>query len=464
MGIDLGKLKERFSRFVEDPIYRSSFNITIAQVFNTVSLLVIDIVFARVLEVEDFGSWKQINLIINFLIPLSVFGLAEGFKYYSAKEENHLGLHFKNVSKLLVGISFGIFLFVLVGGMELISGLFNNERLIGIRFYLPVLFFLIIWNRILWYVSINKGKTKYYLYSTAIGTIVALSYFIVLAYLYHGKLIDLQGLLSYFAIGLVLGFLIRNIILYLKLKKENIFAEKGNLNKQIVGSYFKYGIPLYLTSFIAIITLNTDKTIVSYFGGVEEFAVFSIGAREIPFIGILSASLAQSQFPKIVSLLKNGQNNQAKNLWIKSTKDVSMILFPLILLLMLFSKPLILLVFGEKYLPGIPVFRAYLLILLWRNNYYGALLSASGQTKWITVYSAVSMLINLLCSVVLYYSFGIIGVVYATFIAVSVANILQLRHEKMLLPFIRSCLLNPVLFLCTIATFSTYILLTYFGW
>ena len=460
----LNSIKSKGKRLVNDSIYRASFNIALAQVFNTLVLLAVDILFARVLSVDDFGSWKHINLIINFLIPLSILGLAEGFKYYAAQEKDAVGTHFKNITTLILGITAILFLLVYVGGFQLISNVLNNPRLDEIKFYVPILFFLIIWNRLLWYASINQGKTRAYLFSTLIGVSALMIYFAVLTYGYYSSLIDFDFFIQFLAIGVSLGFLIRNIYLYFAFLSEGIFKQKRNLSKGVVSSYFKYGLPLYLTSFIALITLNVDKTVVSYFGGVEAFAVFSIGAREIPLIGILSASLAQSQFPKIVELIKGGNTDKAKLLWLDSTKNVSMILYPLILLFMLFSKPLILLLFGEKYLEGLPIFRAYLLVLFWRNNYYGAMLSAAGKTIWITTYSAITMVVNIILSAVFYFSFGIVGVVYATFCAVTVANILQLYHENMLFSFVKMCFLKPLLFLCTVLTFITYIAFEFFGW
>ena len=110
---------------------------------------------------------------------------------------------------------------------------------------------------------------------------------------------------------------------------------------------------------------------------------------------------------------------------------------------MFFAKDIIFLIYSPKYEESVFLFKTFLLIGIFRNNYYGALITASGETKYITYYSVTVLVVNAVLSVILYFFFGISGVVFGTLIATTFISLLQLRHEKLLKNYFQNFLLNP---------------------
>jgi len=129
----------------------------------------------------------------------------------------------------------------------------------------------------------------------------------------------------------------------------------------------------------------------------------------------------------------------------------------LILFFLLISEPAVVFIYGEPYTGAVRIFQTYLLVLLWRNNYYGALLSASGKTKWITIYSIVALVLNSVLSILFYKLFGVQGVIYATFLTVSIVNVLQMHHENILEETVIEFIKKPILIF-----WVSLILVTYF--
>ena len=445
------RLLEKYKGYVKGK--SGAVNLMMAQTLTTILMFVVDIIFARLFSKEIFGSWKQILLVVNLLIPFLTFGSVEGFKYYSALEIDKWKRHFTNVSLFIFLIAIVLSASMWVFGIDMLIEFFGNSDLAKAALILPFTFLFFALGNLLRNASINIDRTIEFRNATILGLIIS-----ALCYLYaifNHTSFDAQVLVLYLTVGFTLIHLVKVIFLFGAIRPV-LFDLKFSLSDY--GGYMKYGIPLYLTSFITIITLNIDKTIVSFYEGTSVFAVYSIGAKEIPLIGIVSASIYQNSFPKLVQYFKDGLPEKAYQLWLDSTAKVSYYIYPVILVLMLFSKPLIELLYGTGYTDSVRIFQTYLLILLWRNNYYGALLSSSGRTKWITFYGLITMIINVVASILLYQAFGIIGVVYATVLAVSIANVLQLAHEQLLLDFVKVFLKNKLLLLLQLAVIASYFL------
>ena len=97
-----------------------------------------------------------------------------------------------------------------------------------------------------------------------------------------------------------------------------------------------------MATFIGTISVNLDKSIVSFFEDKATFAIFSVGALEIPVFAMLSAAFSQNIYPSLVKLVSDNKKEEAKDLWLATTKKVSYITFPILLILMIFSKQIIL--------------------------------------------------------------------------------------------------------------------------
>jgi O-antigen/teichoic acid export membrane protein len=115
----------------------------------------------------------------------------------------------------------------------------------------------------------------------------------------------------------------------------------------------------------------------------------------------------------------------------------------MIILLMFFAKDIVYLIYSPKYEESVFLFKTYLLLGIFRNNYYGALITAAGRTKFITFYAVITLVVNAILSLMLYYIFGISGVVFGTLIATVLINGLQLQKENILKSYLKEFILNP---------------------
>lgn len=437
-------------------LWKSSFFIMISQSVSVVLFLAADALFARKFDTTDFATWKQIMLMINLGIPLISFGLPEGFKYYAAKESNQVGIHLLRSIIATSIVSIIILVFIYAGGSTLLVKILKNQDLQYFKLGLVFIFLSVTFSKLIRYFLINSQKTAYLFYSAILCLVVGLA-LLFLIYSSYNKVSE--NILWIMIICMLCVVYLSSVVTVFFKEGMSIFKTGINTGKSLFNftPYFKIGLPLYIASFIGIITLNLDKTIVNSLGSLNDFAIYSVGAIEIPLFSMISSSVAQSIFPKLVSFYQEMNFTTAKELWINTTKKISYITYPIILVLMIFAGPLIKIIFTDKYEAAIPIFKTYLLVALWRNNYYGALISASGKTKWITFYSFISFVLNIGLAYLLYQFNGLIGIAYGSLIAATIAATLQLIHEKLLGAWIKNILLDKYILVLILLILATYL-------
>lgn len=426
----------KLCRSVRNSSIYHSLLLALTQSLTAIFLLCIDFYFSKGLTVQEFGIWKKLIFYINFLIPVLSFGIPEGYRYYLAKNNlEDSALLSKTVSLYLL-ITILLFSIILVANTASYLGLINLQDYYLVSFLIPLAYFSITLNRTLRSYYINYSRIVTHTKVTLISFIFS-STVLVISWLLFEKL---KPFYLYMGIALyTLMFISPTVKLVSKLNQRISFHKP---DKEYIYRILKQGIPLYLATFIGTLTVNLDLLIVNYFEDSVTFAIFSVGALEIPIFAMLSAAFSQRVYPILVQLILDNKKGEAKTLWINTTIQVSYFTYPLIILLMFFAENIIFTVYSPKYSEAVFLFKTYLLIAIFRNNYYGALITASGNTKYITFYSLIMLLTNFLVSCLLYYFFGVKGVVFGTLIATITIQFLQLKHEQLVSLYIRKVMLN----------------------
>lgn len=427
----------------EKSIKGSSFYVLSAQSIFLGTLFIADLYFARILTKDDFGTWKQFLIIVQFLLPLLFVGIPEGFRYYSALERKRWYIHFFNI--LIFAILFTVILCIMMfaGFFDFIIVLFRNTFLKPIAFLIPFIFFFMGLASLQRYLYILLNKTRKILIGNIVFSIIFLTGIFLIKFYRNYSLIFLIGLIF------LLASTGRFIYLILGLKLKNTLKEYKLSYLSYIRKYIIYGFPLFLATISGVVAKYTDQIIVSNLAGVENFAVYSVGAIEIPVITMIAGAVSQTIYPRLVEYVSSGEMERAKKLWYQATIKVSKITYPIIIFMIVFSKEIISFFYTEKYLGAVPVFIVYLLFLFIRNNTYGAILLASGNTTTYFAGQFVMTILNIPLSIALFQKFGIIGPAIATVALVYLMHMYYLYkeqwHVQIILQFIRDCYTTIVL-------------------
>lgn len=428
-----------------------SFHIAISQSFVAVLFIAIDFIFSKKLEVNDFGLWKEVFFLLNLGIPLISFGYAESYKFFIAKDIVNVEYYLNNV--VLIFFRIGIILFTILCVFNLFHFLnlvnLGSYYLYSIFFPLPLLAYLL--NKILRYTYININQEEKLTMLSIYGALSSLCIVFLGWYILDLKPEYYIGvaILTYFSV-----FFFPSLFYFYN---SGLTFKVLSIDKGILKKLWVYGFPLYLATFTGLFSAYLDKAIVNIFEDDTTFAIFAVGAFEIPIFAMLSAAFSQQIFPKMVRLIESNKESEAKLLWLLTTKKVSFLTYPFILLAMFFADDIIFFVYSKDYTASVTLFKTYLLVLLFRNNNYGILLTAKGQTKLITKISLLVLFLNLIVSVGLYYFLGIRGVVFGTLFSTSVMWIIYLVKEDMLKRYLQIVTFNKLIFVLQVLIIIAYL-------
>ncbi|MDN5315618.1 MAG: hypothetical protein PWP10_4370, partial [Clostridiales bacterium] len=192
-----------------------------------------------------------------------------------------------------------------------------------------------------------------------------------------------------------------------------------------IKSILKFSIPLGLASVVAQLSVELDKLVIGRFFSTEDIAIYTNAAREMP-VTIIASALTAVLMPRLVRLLKDKKYDDAVSIWGNSIEISFIIICFVSFGLIVFAPEVISLLYSDKYLPGVDVFRVYSLVLLLRVTYFGMILNSIGKTKFIFYSSIISLLLNVILNYIFYLIFGFIGPAYASFLSILLVQMLQL--------------------------------------
>jgi O-antigen/teichoic acid export membrane protein len=112
-----------------------------------------------------------------------------------------------------------------------------------------------------------------------------------------------------------------------------------------------------------------------------DYAIYANGAREVPFIGIITGSISVVMMADMSAYIKEKKLGFALDLFRKSSVISACFLLPVMIFLMIFTESFITLLFSEKYIASVIPFRIYLLVIPARIAYYGPAFIAFGKTR-----------------------------------------------------------------------------------
>jgi len=364
-------------------------------------------VFARVLSMEDLATFRQTLLAYDFATPFLTLGIPGALYYFlPGEEERPRGVILDNMCLLfMMGVIFTVFL--LTGGTELLAKRFSNpallETLPWFSIY-PLLTFpvmglsgvLIIKDRVNLSVVIN----------TVLSLLLTLAVFVAgwITASYRWPLL-IKIIFAGFS-GVFITWISFHIV-------------KGKWAMprwDTMWNVLKFAAPLGAAGLLGGLMLQLDKLIVSSMCSPAEFAIYSNGAHEIPFVGMITGSITTVVMVDMVASCKAKKYQEALDLFRNAAVQSALFLLPLMLFLLVFCKDFVCFLYSEKYTGSIVSFVIYLFVLPIRIVVYGSAFVALGITQMVFWRSIGDLLINALLSIVAVWIWGAWGAAIATIV------------------------------------------------
>ncbi|MDO1512942.1 oligosaccharide flippase family protein [Maribacter confluentis] len=365
--------------------------------------LIFSIFLARYFEQKEaFGKYQQLFVIINFLVSFSS-GIPMGLSYF-------FGTYLDYTSRIKIYKRFWWSMFFLALGLGGILFLFNT---ILADFFQNNYFreYSILFCGLLTLKIINSYYLQYYLtrgklqfYFVVIITEFVLTIILVIAI----SLFNLQ--IKDILTGLILISLTKlivfgsNSLLVFKIKGPIILSKKE----------FEYILPMIAISMASLLTIYTDKFMISSILNPESFAEYQVGAFSIPFIGIITGSVVTALIPALAKLKSEGDIHEIKIQLRNATKKTSLFLVPILIYCILLGPHLITALYTETYKNSGYIFQLYTASYLLTVIAFSAVMNAIGLQKWVLLNTILNLSLNVILNLILIPKYGNFGAVYAT--------------------------------------------------
>ncbi len=404
----------------------------------------VPIVLVRNFSVAEFGQYKQLFMIFYLALPLMDFGITQGLIYFIPKYpeiKSRIISQFVNWQFLMCMLLFSCFLIF----SDELSLLFTSSAEIG-RFIPYIGALLVLWS-LSNNLEILLTATKQSLYA---GIFIFVSEglkgaVIIVVALLTG---DLKFVLfGFFGIGCV------RLVWFLGHLRRQYSGPMWFFDKKLFLELATYSAPLGLAVVVNSMIDYSHQVIVSNQLSAVEFAIYSIGCFQIPFIGIVSMSVSRVAIVKICEL---HQQNDLANIVVilaSSFRKLSLLFFPVFFLLWFIAPEFITLLYTDTYAASVPVFRTFIWILPLAAILVEYTPRSLGDSKYVFKVNCITLIVNLIAVVILLYFFGIAGAAAGFVLSRAARKILILYYLRKALQTSFQKLL-PMVSLAKIVMFS----------
>jgi O-antigen/teichoic acid export membrane protein len=306
------------------------------------------LILARALSVADFGIFSAAYNLVIILASLADIGISSGavnfISEHIARGENEKAEEYVKASfviRLLIVVSTSALVIIFA---PLVSSTLLATRDPHIAVWagiLPIFMF-----PDLFFPFILQAK-KRFLDSVVIDNAFYLARLLFTLLFYIIGALTISE--AFWAFGA--AFAVEVVLIYHYLKADFLFAKP---TKEEYKRLLKFSGWLGVNRIVSSISGRLDVQMLAVISGAVATGLYSIPSRLASFIVVLSASFSSVLAPRMAGF---GDPGKEKSYLIKST----LALLPItagIILWIIFAEPFILLLFGEKYLPSVPVFQA----------------------------------------------------------------------------------------------------------
>lgn len=145
----------------------------------------------------------------------------------------------------------------------------------------------------------------------------------------------------------------------------------------------RYALPVSIAALMGVVLQNLDQLILSVRLNPEAFAFYAMGCLAIPPLIIFETSVNRVLIPRLSQAFAARDNTRAAALFAESVSELFRFLLPATIGLMIYSDPIVRILFTERYMPAVPFMRVYALYYLCFALPYDSVARALGDGRWI---------------------------------------------------------------------------------
>jgi O-antigen/teichoic acid export membrane protein len=382
-----------------------------------VVMFFVPIINTRALSVDQYGYYRQFQLAFETLTPLLILGLPVSLQYYLPRAQTQRDksvyvtqtLTFLFVNSFIAMAVYTVMGEVLGAGMGLMirSFYWRLSAFTGLMMtshYMEYLF------------AAEKEVGRQTIYHASFAIVQAITV-MACAWFFREVSAVIWGL-TIFACAKFLFAVGYTVVRY---RPSFKLISVKTINEQL-----SFAFPIGLFSIILVLLAQTDKFIINRFMGREAFAIYVIGAFQVPVVNMINQSVRNVTFPLMAGYEREGRYGAIADLWRRTVLKTAVLYFPIFVGLEAVAGTFIRVLYTDTYAAATPIFMIYLLLLFRATLDTVSIIQVFKRTGYLVKVFASGFVVNLVLSIALYRVMGREGVPLATVITmftITVVNI-----------------------------------------
>ncbi len=260
-------------RAEEFSLTRNAGLVGISKFVNILGLLAGSMILTRLLSRSEYGNYEQVWLVYNSILPLVGVALSSSIYFHSPREDRRAVYSSAVAAATIVGVAAGIVLAFLAPviahwfGAEALTGYIRIFSLYAV-FSAPSLMFESIF--------VNERKVGFLLWGNVVLALLFAASILAAALFYH-------SLTIVFASIAVIGGLKSSFLIYFLVRSRNLSSAKF---LPLMKAQAIYALPILVSGIAGTISKQVDRYLVSFLFTPDKFAIYAIGAKELPMISV----------------------------------------------------------------------------------------------------------------------------------------------------------------------------------
>ncbi len=368
----------------------------------------ISIILARTLGPKGKGIYALIILIPTLMLKLGSLGIGNANVYFTGSKKYEIEDIVSNslLSSILLG-SILFLLFFTIYPLGIFQNFLKSNQLNNIYLCFAVLAVpFLLFSGFLESILLGKEEIIIFNKINILKTVFHLMVIIILLLIFK------QGIF-----GVIIAYLLTSIfttllvILFIKKYTTINISYNGKLFKDTIN----YGIKAYFSNLITFLNYRLDMLLVAIFLGPIEVGYYSIAVAIVEKIWMLPGAIAIVLFPRISSI----ENTKANKLTPRVARHTFFIVSIISLILAVFAKSLIGILFGDVFLPSVRPLLILLpgIIVFTYPKILCADLAGRGKPIYSLYAAVISLGVNIPLNLWLIPRWGISGAAFASSVA-----------------------------------------------
>ncbi len=366
--------------------------------------LLVGVFLARVWSREAFGSFLQVTMVVGTVSPILFLGVPSSLYYFLPRYTDHRRARILAQSlALLVALGAAGALGVALGAPSLASALNNAELAPAIRRYgLALAGMLPAAAAHPLLVSLGRYRAAtLFVFGLALADAAVTITMVLAGAPLSSMVLGLAALHLAAGAGVTIGVA--------RLVVRAGPAAWWPLDRALLAEQLRYAVPFAASLHVGTASRFLDRYIIGAAFVPGLFAVYAVGAKEVPVVPLVLSSITIVLQQRFTELHREGRTAEILPSWQAAMRKQSLLVLPLAALLCLLADPFVTGLYSERYRDSVPIFRIYLGLLALRVAAWPMVLVATGETRALVRGSALSLLASVAVGLALVRPLGLVG-------------------------------------------------------